>query len=45
VEDVTGQQDSEVEKDEDANQEARPSTVTKNTRGKYTIQISPCKQK
>jgi hypothetical protein len=45
VEDVTGQQDSDAEEEEDTHQEAGPSTVTMKTKGKQTVQRSPCKQK
>jgi hypothetical protein len=43
VEDVTGQQDSDAEEEEDAHQEAGPSTMTGNTKGKQTVQRSPHK--
>jgi hypothetical protein len=45
VEDVTGQQYSYVEYEEDEHQEARPSTMTMNIRVKYIVQISPRKHK
>jgi hypothetical protein len=45
VEDVTGQQNSDAEEEEDAHQEAGPSTMTRKTKGKRQYKYHHAKRK